>query len=69
MFKQVSEEFVRDIVNGLSSNKAATGKIQLKILKECNFSSHFITNYINEAIKNNKFPLKLNLSLKIDSLK
>ena len=65
MFKQVSEEFVRDIVNGLSSNKAATGKILLKIIQIIlNY-----TNYINEAMKNNKFPLKLNLSLKIGSLK
>ena len=41
-FKPVSAEFVRDIVNDLSSNKAAGGEILLKILKECDFSFHFL---------------------------
>ena len=57
-FKLVFEE---EIVNDLSSNKAAGGEIPRKILKECDFSFHFLTNYINEAIKNNKFPDSLNL--------
>ena len=61
-FKPVSEEFVKDIVNNLSSNKAAGSKIQLKILKECDFSFHFLTNCISEAIKNKKFPDSLKLS-------
>ena len=50
-FKPVSEEFVKDIVNNLSSNKAAGGEIPLKILKECDFSLHFLQT-INEALKN-----------------
>ena len=41
-FKPVSEEFVKDIVNYLSSNKAAGDKIQLKILKECDFIFIFL---------------------------
>ena len=53
--------FEEEIVNDLSSNKAAGGEIPRKILKECDFSFHFLTNYINEAIKNNKFPDSLNL--------
>ena len=61
-FKPVSEEFVRDIVNDLSSIKAAGGEIPLKILKECDFPFHFLTNCINEAIKNSKFPESLKLS-------
>ena len=60
--KPVSEEFVKDIVNDLSSNKVAGGEILLKILKKCDFSFHFITNCINEAIKSNKFPDSLKLS-------
>ena len=36
-FKPVTEEFVKDIVNELSLNKAADAEIQLKILKECDF--------------------------------
>ena len=61
-FKPVSEKFVKDIVNYLSLNKAAGGKIPPKILKECDFSFHFLTNCINEAIKNKKFPDSTKLS-------
>ena len=61
-FKPVSQEFVKDIVNNLSSNKAAGGEIPVKILKECDFSFHFLTNCINEAIKNKNFPDSLKLS-------
>ena len=38
--------------------KAAGGETPLKILKECDFSFHFLTNCITEDIKN-KFPSKL----------
>ena len=68
-FKPVSEEFVKDIVNNLSSNKAAGGEIPLKILKECDFSFHFLTNCINEAIKNKKFPVSLKLSNIVPSIR
>ena len=61
-FKPVSEEFVKDIVNYLSSNKAAGGEISLKILKECDLSFHFFANCINEAVKNKKFPDSLKSS-------
>ena len=61
-FRPVSEEFMKDIVNNLSSNKAAGGEIPLKTLKECDFSFHFLTICINEAIKNKKFPDSLKLS-------
>ena len=30
-------------------------------MKECGFSSHFLTNFINEAIKDKKFPDSLKL--------
>ena len=56
------QEFVKNIVNDLSSNKAAGGEISLKILKECDFSFHFLTNFISEAIKNKNFPDSLKLS-------
>ena len=46
----------------MSSNKAAGGEIPLKILKKCDFSFHFLTNCIDEAIKNKKFPDSLKLS-------
>ena len=56
------EVFVRDIVNDLSSNKPGGREIPLKILKECDFSFHFLTKIINEAIKNKKFLESLKLS-------
>ena len=34
----------------------------MKILKECGFSFHFLTNCINEAIKNKKFRNSFKLS-------
>ena len=61
-FKPVSEEFLRDLVNDLSSNKAAWGEIPLKILKECDFSLNFSTNCIYEAIETNKFLGSLKLT-------
>ena len=36
--------------------------IPLKILKECDFSFHFLTNCINKATRNKKFPDSLKLS-------
>ena len=58
-FKPVSQEFVKDILNDLSSNKVAGAEILLKILKECDFSFHFLTNCINEATKNKNFLFKI----------
>ena len=60
--KTVLEEFVKDIVNDLSSNEAASGEMALKILEGCEFSFYFLINCINEPIKNKKFPNSLKLS-------
>ena len=54
-FKPVSDKFVKDIANDFSSNEAAGGEIPLKVLKECDFSFHFLTNCINEAMKTRSF--------------
>ena len=43
-FKPFTEEFVKDIVNDLSLNKAAGGEMPLKILKKCDLCFHFLTN-------------------------
>ena len=61
-FKSISKEFVKDVVNDLSLNKAAGREIPQKILKECDFSFHFLTNFINEAIKNKDSLESLKLS-------
>ena len=47
-FELVSEEFEKDIVNDLSSNRAAGGKFPLKILKECDFFFFFIFLFVHK---------------------
>ena len=50
-FKPVSKEFVNGTVNDLYSNKAVGGEIPPKILKECDFFFHFLTNCISKTVK------------------
>ena len=50
-FKPISKEVVKHIVNDLSSNKAAGGHLPLKILIECDFFIHFLTNCIKKVIR------------------
>ena len=46
--KQVSEEFVKYVLKDFSSNKAAVGEILLKLLKDCDFTFHHLTNCIHD---------------------
>ena len=60
-FQCVSKATVRKVVKSLPSDKAAAGKIpvnELKISENCFFD---LSNCINEAIRNNKFPDSLKL--------
>ena len=57
-FQCVSEATVRKVVKKLPSDKATAGQIPVNILKNCFFD---LTNIINEAIRNNKFPDSLKL--------
>ena len=58
-FQCVSEATVRKVVKSLPSDKATAGEIPINVLKNCFFD---LTNCINKAIRNNKFPDSLKLS-------
>ena len=61
-FQCVSEATIRKVVKILPSDKATATEIPLNVLK--NFENCFfdLTNCINKAIRNNKFPDSLKLS-------
>ena len=58
-FQCVSEATVKKVVKSLPSDKATAGEIPINVLKNCFFD---LTNCINKAIRNNKFPGSLKLS-------
>ena len=61
-FQCVSEATIRKVVKSLPSDKATTGDIPVNILKNSENYFFYLTNCINEAIRNNKFPDSLKLS-------
>ena len=61
-FECVSEATVRKVVKILPSDKAAAGEIPVNSLKNSEIYFFDLTNFINEAIRNNKFPGFLKLS-------
>ena len=61
-FYCVSEATVRKVVKSLPSDKATAGEIPINVLKNCENCFFDLTNCINEAIRNNKFPGSLKLS-------
>ena len=61
-FQCVSKATVRKVVKSLPSDKAAAGEIPVNVLKNCENCFFDLTNCINKAIRNNKFPDSLKLS-------
>ena len=55
-FQAVSVADVKEIIMELKTDKAVSGKIPVKLLKDCDFSFHALTNCINESIENGTFP-------------
>ena len=55
-FQPVSVYTVKEVIEGLPSNKATAGEISIKILKESGFTSEYLTSCVNEAISFGKFP-------------
>ena len=55
-FQAVSVADVKEITMELETHKAVSGEIPVKLLKNCDFSFHALTNCINESIKNGTFP-------------
>ena len=61
-FQCVSEATARKVVKSLPSDKATAGEIPINVLKNCENCFFDLTNCINGAIRNNKFPDSLKLS-------
>ena len=61
-FQCVSVATVRKAVKSLPSDKTTAGEIPVNVLKNCDNCFFDLTNCINEAIRNNKFPDSLKLS-------
>ena len=41
---------MKEVIEGLASNKPTTGEIPIKILKESEFTFEYLTSCVNEAI-------------------
>ena len=54
-FQPVSVYTVKEVIEGLPSNKATAGEIPIKILKESGFTFEYLASCINEAILSGKF--------------
>ena len=61
-FQPVSVYTVKEVKEGLPSNKATAGEIPIKILKESEFTCEYLLSGVNEAISSGKFPYSLKLS-------
>ena len=61
-FKPVSVHTVKEVIEGLPSNKATAGEIPINILKESGFNFEYLTSCVNEAISSGKFPDSFKLS-------
>ena len=61
-FQAASVHAVKEVIEGLPSNKATAGEIPIKILKESGFTFEYLTSCVNEAILSGKFPDSLKLS-------
>ena len=51
-FQAVSVADVKEIIMELKTDKAVSGEIPVKLLKDCNFSFLDLTNCINKFIEN-----------------
>ena len=58
----VSEATVRKVAKSFPSDEAAAGEIPVNVLKNSEICFFDLTNCINEAIVNNKFPDSIKLS-------
>ena len=55
-FQAVSVADIKEIIMEPKTDKAVSGEIPVKLLKDCDFSFHALTNCINESIENGIFP-------------
>ena len=61
-FKPFTEEFFKNVINGLYWNEAAGGDIPLNLIKESTFFLPYLPHCVNEDLVKSEFPdpLKLN---------
>ena len=57
--RAVSVTDIKGIIMQFKTYESVSGKILVKLLKDCNFSFHVLTNCINESIENGTFPNSL----------
>ena len=62
MFKSFTEEFFKNIVNGLPWNEAAGGDVSLNHIKESTFILPYLAHCFNEYLLKGEFPDPLKLS-------
>ena len=62
-FQPVSVYAVKEVIEGLPSNKATAGEIPIKILKESGFTFEYLTSCVSQAISSGKFPDPLNYQI------
>ena len=55
-FHTVSVADVNEIITELKTDKAVSGEVPVKLLKNCDFSFCALTNWINESIENGRSP-------------
>ena len=60
-FTPVTVEIAKNI-NGLPQNKSVNSDIPLNVLRSSEFTFSYLTEYINEVLRNSKFPKSLKLS-------
>ena len=53
---------MKEIIEGLPSNKATAGEIPINVLKESGSTLEYLTSCVNEAISLHKFQDSLKLS-------
>ena len=61
-FTPVTVETVKNIIYGLPQNKSVSGDIPLNVLRYSEFTFSYLAEYINEVLRNSKYPESLKLS-------
>ena len=54
-YQPVSVHTVKEVIEGLPSNKATTEETPIKILKESGFTSEYLTSCVNKVFSSGKF--------------
>ena len=61
-FTPLAVETMKNIIYGLPQNKSVSGNIPLNVLRCSEFTFSYLTECINEVLRNSKYPESLKLS-------